>query len=670
VAQDQSGAVFFTEGSSLLRATGVPTGGQAGWSVVSSNALVASDGSIWYLGTAAVDSAGDYPIYHLSNGQVTQQVCVTSATIGSKWLGMGGPTSALGLPTGDGSFDGADPATQVHCQRFAGGLIYSSAATGAIDVEYQLPADAQSLFSPAYLAIRANLLKYFFWNGYIAENAQWDSNTGQLQSVNFGDSLIKMGDALLSFAQEAASLQGAGKNPAPAENVLRIILAAIDRLDHEAQLEHYGQQDPGLFLRDFVGAAILTNGQRSVVFHRQGIPDRVNIPRKDFGSDSYTDAVFSPDQFSELLSGWLAVTRYSTSSVNRGEAVAQTRRLMSYCMEHGYNIVPVQGHAIDPTRAPGSFAQEAGFLSKAADLITGDGYFSRLDNVAGVEIPNQTIINDIMPVVRLTVASFTSGLSEAARALFNWDPVADVQHALEQRLNPAGTSVIGLPVSFIHEIVLSAASNWLVSFLGQTAFTQTVSLSSLLAAAVNYYLPGGGTALRDLLSQVSFNVPTGVHTVWQGIDSHLEITVQSISLEGLFDQISVHVPFHPSPVPYQKKVALTQMAFDPDPRIAGLVYDLAMNTADPQARDVWAVLLQSTIQPSRGVPPEVATTARSYLAAMPQTGPAGAGGAPAGWNTKDRWETGAVADGSSPDTHFNGLDFLSLETMMRTLGVY
>jgi hypothetical protein len=567
---------------------------------------------------------------------------------------MGGPSSALGLPVEDSSVDGADPATQVHCQRFVGGLIYSSAATGAIDVEYQLPADAQSLFSPAYLAIRANLLKYFFWNGYIAENAKWDSTTGALQSVKFGDQLIKMGDALLSFSQEAASLQGAGKNPAPAENVLRIILAAIDRLDHEAQQERYGQQDPGLFLRDFVDPAT----------HRQGIPStvpNVNIISDFAPSANYTQAVFSPDQFSELLSGWLAVTRYSTSSVNRAEAVAQTRRLMSYCMEHGYNIVPVQGHAIDPSRAPGSFAQEAGFLSKAADLITGGGYFSRLDNVAGVEIPNQTIINDIMPVVRLTVESLTGGLSVAARALFNWDPVADAQQALEQRLNPSGTTVLGLPVSFIHEIVLSAASNWLVSFLGQTAFTQTVSLSSLLAAAVNSYVPGGGTALRDLLSQVSFNVPTG-------LDSHFQLTVRSISLEGLFDQISVHVPFHPAPGPYQKKLALTQMAFDSDPRIAGLVYDLAMNTPDPQARDVWAVILQSTIQPSRGVPPEVATTARSYLAAMPLTGPAG--GATGGWNTKNRWETGANPDSSSPDTHFNGLDFLSLETMMRTLRVY
>jgi hypothetical protein len=34
--------------------------------------VTASDGSIWFLGTATVDSAGDYAIYRLSNGQVTQ----------------------------------------------------------------------------------------------------------------------------------------------------------------------------------------------------------------------------------------------------------------------------------------------------------------------------------------------------------------------------------------------------------------------------------------------------------------------------------------------------------------------------------------------------------------------------------------------------------------------
>jgi hypothetical protein len=36
------------------------------------NGVVAADGSIWYLGRTAVDTAGDYAIYRLSNGQPTR----------------------------------------------------------------------------------------------------------------------------------------------------------------------------------------------------------------------------------------------------------------------------------------------------------------------------------------------------------------------------------------------------------------------------------------------------------------------------------------------------------------------------------------------------------------------------------------------------------------------
>jgi hypothetical protein len=44
------------------------------WSRVGQSGVVASDGSIWYLGTAAVDGAGDCAIYRLSNGLVTPVV--------------------------------------------------------------------------------------------------------------------------------------------------------------------------------------------------------------------------------------------------------------------------------------------------------------------------------------------------------------------------------------------------------------------------------------------------------------------------------------------------------------------------------------------------------------------------------------------------------------------
>jgi hypothetical protein len=74
------------------------TGGS--FSQLGTSGVAASDGSIWFLGTASVDKAGDEALYHLSNGQMTS-VCVTSAAIGTKWLGMGGPSSSLGLPVQD-----------------------------------------------------------------------------------------------------------------------------------------------------------------------------------------------------------------------------------------------------------------------------------------------------------------------------------------------------------------------------------------------------------------------------------------------------------------------------------------------------------------------------------------------------------------------------------------
>jgi hypothetical protein len=92
------------------------------------NGVAASDGSIWYLGTAAVDGAGDHAIYQLSNGRVTT-VCVTSADIGNKWLGMGGPSSSVGLPTGD-----VNQGSGFTWQNFQSGVIYSSAATEAHDI--------------------------------------------------------------------------------------------------------------------------------------------------------------------------------------------------------------------------------------------------------------------------------------------------------------------------------------------------------------------------------------------------------------------------------------------------------------------------------------------------------------------------------------------------------
>jgi hypothetical protein len=87
--------------------------------------VLAPDGSIWFLGTATVSGAGDHAIYRLTNGQLNS-VSVTSARIGTKWLGMGGPSSTLGFPTGD-----VNQGNGFTWQNFQNGVIYSSDATGA-----------------------------------------------------------------------------------------------------------------------------------------------------------------------------------------------------------------------------------------------------------------------------------------------------------------------------------------------------------------------------------------------------------------------------------------------------------------------------------------------------------------------------------------------------------
>ena len=83
VALDKNGvqALFMREaGGNLMELTpGV------GVQLAGISAVSASDGSIWYLGTAIVDGAGDHVIYRLTNGQLTT-VGVTSAAIGSNWL--------------------------------------------------------------------------------------------------------------------------------------------------------------------------------------------------------------------------------------------------------------------------------------------------------------------------------------------------------------------------------------------------------------------------------------------------------------------------------------------------------------------------------------------------------------------------------------------------------
>jgi hypothetical protein len=90
-AAGHTGVYFLQQGGNLSVNPG------SGNVLLGTGGIVAADGSIWFLGTVSMDGAGDQAIYQLSNGQMNT-VCVTTAAIGSQWLGMGGPTAALGLP--------------------------------------------------------------------------------------------------------------------------------------------------------------------------------------------------------------------------------------------------------------------------------------------------------------------------------------------------------------------------------------------------------------------------------------------------------------------------------------------------------------------------------------------------------------------------------------------
>jgi hypothetical protein len=104
-ALDGQGDLFIDWNGWLGRANAATcTGANACWTTVSNNVVQAADGSIWFLGTATVDSAGDHAIYRLTNGQVTpmpgvaSQLSVSGGTVSE--LNAAGGTSAISLGNG------------------------------------------------------------------------------------------------------------------------------------------------------------------------------------------------------------------------------------------------------------------------------------------------------------------------------------------------------------------------------------------------------------------------------------------------------------------------------------------------------------------------------------------------------------------------------------------
>jgi hypothetical protein len=141
---------MLTAGGSLSRNDG------SGWKTVST--VKASDGSLWFLSSAAVDNAGDHAIYRFSGNQVVQMpgsgnnlflggssVWETNASsdtfqwdggkwemiphaISAKWLAMGGSSGTLGTPL---SATTSAPTQYGQAIEFTGGLVYAQGTQAA-----------------------------------------------------------------------------------------------------------------------------------------------------------------------------------------------------------------------------------------------------------------------------------------------------------------------------------------------------------------------------------------------------------------------------------------------------------------------------------------------------------------------------------------------------------
>ncbi len=126
-----SGLLYTVQASVVSVATSSTSAATA----IGSNAVVASDGSIWFLGQSTADSSGERLIENLSDGQLAP-VALTTEAIGGTWLSLGGPTSNLGMPTSAvvAAVDASGNSSDV-VQIFAGGAIYAP-VSGSTQVWY------------------------------------------------------------------------------------------------------------------------------------------------------------------------------------------------------------------------------------------------------------------------------------------------------------------------------------------------------------------------------------------------------------------------------------------------------------------------------------------------------------------------------------------------------
>jgi hypothetical protein len=593
----------------------------ASWVQIGQSAVNASDGSIWFLGTATVDKAGDHAIYRLDrNGQMTQ-VCVTPAAIGSQWLAMGGPSSPWGLPTGD-----AYQFEEGQIQHFQHTAVYWSANFGlhSTDGDFELNAAQQALFSKSYLAARDNFLTRFLFQGM---SADWvDESTSQ---VHFGDQTIQMGYALQTYAQEAAVLKHAGLDSGPSERVIADLLQGFDQLTGSAVTVLYGSSPGGFFLRDDIGVDGAKHGDH-------GIPSRLTVSSSDFSASNpanhtagdppnHTQDAMSLDQVLTMLTGWWAVTQYSTSSANIAHAQAQTEQLMSFLQGCGYNVQTPDGSKPSADRNA-DCRPAAGYISHMADLITGGKHNYLLDPKNTIEI--RISKNDILGVL-------TGGTS------------AVIEYAAKQwagvNLGVSGSIPVFVPVSIVY-----AASETALMTVGTLTFPITI----------NAYLP-------NWIKNASFTYPTTEKTKWQlwpgGPWTEGFKTVAATETIGdLLSNLNISLGSS-----YSKQLVFLCMAFDNiNPVVSvGMLRPAALSNNNP-----WASLLSSAVS---GVPVDPTTSAQALSAWREVTNGKGlpSDNGPGSWVTANRWINATNINRTNGSKDYNGLDFLSLEGLLRVTHV-
>jgi Ca2+-binding RTX toxin-like protein len=645
--------------------------------------------------------------YSLSNSYPFSTNHAVHTSFLDTWITNGGEGSFFGVPT-----DSAEPGTGgVVSQRFDGGLIYDSPRTGVLVVPYALPAGAISLFSDnptAYEAQRVDFLKYFFYNGFIAERIALDGNQ---DDIKFADQTYRMGEALVAYSQEATILQSSGFDPTPSNNIVAIILNAFDQLQNEAvsSLPGLGMSPtPGFFLRDYV--ANTKTGQEL----RQGIPATLDIPLAPQDGASVTRAVgminsdygdvlsgaapsmdvMSEDQLAQIMNGLWSVTRYCTDAGIIGKARQEANNIINYLMSVHYQIIingaPAStGNGTDMTVA-------AGYLSEMADVVTGNDYFSRLDNSVklGTIDPN-SIANFLTNALEIVLAGATEGFSEVAiqayQSLVGSDPVRNVVNKAIAALNLHINDPVYLPVEFLHVLLL--ASEEANGPFAETLLTGTVSLAEFLPpdiqaafSSIGLTVPTGftpGSVYQPTMRVGNavtgfYNVPDGLPVI---IPPHL--TTKTITLESLLSGIAV-TPF-PGGVPnpksgkpivqtYAKHLVLLEMAYDPTVITDGLFSPLASANIGVLGNtpDVWAALLRHDVLGTSAS--DVMATAVSIAQSAPPNSPSTNNVSPTDpyllWATKDRWETGSQWETnennftggdfrtSRPLNSFNGNDFL------------